>query len=624
MRRITMFVLAGAITAAAQGAKGQSAAPAQASQDPQASPAPEAAPLAPALPPPPALPPTAQAPTAQAPAAAVSPPPSAYPNSGCTPESSQPVRRRPGTPVPDRLQAAACDPTRMMTPAPETLPEPEAVDRWKVIESVGVPDNHVDPYHGNNPIKGDRPLFGQDYINVTGTANTLVEERLVPAVAAEKPAVGLVGRRQLFESETITLDMVGYQGDTIFRPPDYQIRFTPILNYANTITNGVQQPTTATTVGATALFFEKHLWDVSANYDFDSIRLGIQGMISDFRGFVLSDQPVGVRLFGTRDNDIYQYSIGWFRTLPKNVNRQNMLGAGIPANDIVMGNLIIQDLGVLGLNSEFTAIYDRNRLTGTQIQSPLAQGEVAPATFVNNVRHDFDVGYFGYSLDGHIGRWNLTSSVYELAGEEKETLFGGRNSMVQANFAAFELSRDIDWMRFRLSGLYATGDAHPFSNQSRAFDGLSESALFAGADSTFFLHQQLKLISGELDLKERDSLYTDLHGSAQPGEPNFKNPGLRLAGLGTDLDLAPQLRVSIDANHMWFDQTQTLGAVLGTPNIPRDIGTEVALDVLYRPFDSQNIILRLSGAQLMASPGARALTGGSTPFSAFANLILTY
>jgi hypothetical protein len=94
-------------------------------------------------------------------------------------------------------------------------------------------------------------------------------------------------------------------------------------------------------------------------------------------------------------------------------------------------------------------------------------------------------------------------------------------------------------------------------------------------------------------------------------------------GLGTDLDLAPQLRVSLDVNHVWLDQPETLEAVLGTV-IPRDIGTEGALDVIYRPFDSQNVILRFSGAQLLATRGARQLTGGSMPISAFANLILTY
>lgn len=541
-------------------------------------------------------------------------------NSGCPPVAPGPALRRPGEVLPERLQAVPCDPNRLPIPRTDNLPPPTPYNRWKVVEATGVPENWLDPYHGNNVIKGDRPVTGQEYVDMTATSSTQIEDRLVPAVASPS-GVGLEGRDQLFKTQTLTFDAVAYRGDTVFRPPDFQVRFTPVFNYNTTTTSGVASQVTSTTFGAQALFFEAHLRDVSAHYDFDSVRVGIQAMISDFRGFVLSDQPVGVRLFGTRDNDIYQYSLGWFRTLPKNADRQNELGEGISPNDIVMGNLIIEDAPSLGFNTELTAIYDRNRAPGTQaVSNP---GSLVPATFINDAKHDFDVGYLGYSGDGHFGRENLTFSLYEALGKEEETQFGERNSRVQASLAAAELSRDFDWIRVRASALYASGDAHPFSGTSRGFDGISESVLFAGADSSFFIHQQLKLISGELDLKERDSLYPDLRSADQSGVPNFKNPGLRLVGLGTDLDLAPQLRVSVDANHIWLDQPQTVEAVLGAP-IPRNIGTEVAVDIVWRPFDSQNIILRLSGAQLMSAPGAERLTGGKWPFSTFANLILTY
>jgi hypothetical protein len=50
----------------------------------------------------------------------------------------------------------------------------------------------------------------------------------------------------------------------------------------------------------------------------------------------------------------------------------------------------------------------------------------------------------------------------------------------------------------------------------------------------------------------------------------------------------------------------------------------VAVDAIYRPFNSQNIILRLSAARLFAAPTARQLTGGTAPFSAFGNIVVTY
>ena len=424
----------------------------------------------------------------------------------------------------------------------------------------------------------------------------------------------------MFESQTASFDAVLYRGDTVFQPPDWQFRFTPIFNYSATRTNG--QSVSTNTFGAQALFVEAHLRDVSANYDFDSVRIGIQGVDSDFRGFVLADQPVGIRFFGTRDNDIYQYNIGWFRPLPKNAARQDQFGAGIPANDILLANLYVQDLGRPGLNSEFLLIYDRNHTRGTQIVTTAPA--LSAATFNDNSQHDYDVAYLGYSVDGHLGSFNLTSSLYEILGVQQQSAFGVRGSRVQASFAAVELSRDFDWMRLRLDGLYASGDSNPLDKTSHGFDAISQSALFAGADSSFFIHQQLPLSLSQLNLKVRDSLFPDLRSSAAPGQSNYDNPGLRLFGLGADLDFAPSLRLSVDANHLWFDKTATLNAVLGRALAGNDIGTDLSFDLFYRPLDSQNVILRLTAARLLAAAATRELTGGDAPFSAFFNLILTY
>jgi hypothetical protein len=203
-------------------------------------------------------------------------------------------------------------------------------------------------------------------------------------------------------------------------------------------------------------------------------------------------------------------------------------------------------------------------------------------------------------------------------------MFGGIDTQVRAEFAAAELSRDFDWTRLRISALYASGDGQPFDGRARGFDGISQSALFAGADSSFFIHQRLPLVAEQIDLKVRDSLFPDLRSTADPGESNYQNPGLRLIGFGADFDLAPVLRMSLDVNHLWFDQTGTLATILGSANIPRNLGTDLALDLFYRPFNSQNVVVRLSAAELLATPAARPLVGGSAPFSAFGSLVLTY
>ena len=574
--------------------------------------------------------PSADDPAVAAPAAAASnvtplsaAPPT--PNSGCTDDSTQPQRRRPGHTARDHDEPD-CDPNRLPTPDTAALPAPNAQDRWRIVDQVGAPATLVNPYATNNVLKGDRPLLdrplfgGNWFFDGTATSNTLLESRRIP-VSAVAGTPFLSPREQQFDSQTTSIDAVLYRGDTIFAPPDFQFRFTPIFNYSATHTDGEQ--VSSNTFGAQALFIETHLRDVSSNYDFDSLRVGIQAVNSDFRGFVLSDQPVGIRLFGTRDNDIYQYNIGWFRPLPKNAARQDEFGAGLPANDILLANLYIQDLFRPGLTSEILFMYDRNRAPGTEIVAS-AQADNGTAMFVDGARHNYDVGYFGYSVDGHLGKWNLTGSLYEVLGLEEASEFGQSHTRVEANFAAVELSRDFDWIRLRASGLYASGDSDPFDKSAHGFDGISQSALFAGADSSFFIHQQLPLVLDQLNLKVRDSLFPDLRSTAAPGESNYENPGLRLVGLGADFDFSPAVRLSFDANHLWFDQTATLNAILGQRLAGRNIGTDLSFDLFYRPLDSQNVILRLTAARLLAARDTQPLTGGDAPFSAFFNLILTY
>ena len=110
------------------------------------------------------------------------------PNSGCTPQASEPVRQRPGEETPERLQQQAeCDPTRLPTPSASPLPGSIPVDRWRIIDKLGHPDNRLDPYATNNPLKGDRPVWGPDGFSVlTVSSNSLLELRRVPA----SPAAG--------------------------------------------------------------------------------------------------------------------------------------------------------------------------------------------------------------------------------------------------------------------------------------------------------------------------------------------------------------------------------------------------------------------------------------------------
>jgi hypothetical protein len=514
----------------------------------------------------------------------------------------------------------------MPAPPDEALPAPSAVpDRWRLVEQLGRPVTLGNPYAASNPLKGDRPTFGGDgFTNLSVTSNTLLEPRLIPSTSALQSgttpgATRTLTRDETFLSQTVSFDAAVYRGDTVFRPPDWQWRFNPAINYSSTRADGADA--SGGVFAIQGLSFEKHLRDVSSRYDFDSVRVGIQPFTSDFRGFLLSDQPLAMRFFGTRDDNIFQYNLALISRVPKDRVRLNDVGRGIPNNQIALGNLYWQDSPVSGVTSEFILALNRNRAVGPQLS--FAPDGVAAGPAVRTP-HDYDVAYLGYGLDGHFGRLNATAMVYGLAGREQRGTFVGESTQVRSLFAADELSMDFDWRRVRLSMLHASGDGNPFDRRAQGFDTLTSSAIFAGSDSSFFFHQRLALAGGIFDLKSRDGLLPSLRAAGNSGDSNFSNPGLDLLGLGLDLTLTPQLSVSLDANQLWFDKTGVLDALLNQPAIPRRLGAEATVDAIWRPFATQNVIFRLSGSQMVRGPGYRAVYGGSNPFSVFALLILNY
>jgi hypothetical protein len=531
------------------------------------------------------------------------------------------VRRRPGASAEAATPGADCPSDRLPRVTSQPMEEPAAVpDRWRLVEELGYRVDWLDSYQGYNPLKGDRPVFGDDFLSLTGVSGTLLEDRRIPsgtALGDSQPARGAT-RNQLFLNQSLSVDMVLYRGDTVFRPPDWQWRLTTVLSASSTRSGDTSK--TAYTGALQALFFEKHLRDTSVHDDFDSVRLGIQTLTSDFRGFLVSDQPMAARLFGTRDNNVFQYNLALFRSLRKNAVSLNDIGAGLPRNDVLLANLYWQDFPRAGITSEIVGAYNRNHEPGTEQVLSLAGTANGPAM---RTQHDYDVGYLGYGIDGHFGRLNATAMSYVLAGKEKHATFTGSQARVQAWFAAGELSVDFDRQRWRLSLLHASGDSNPHDRRATGFDGLTANPVFAGADSSFFIHQQLALGGAAFNLKSRNALLPTLNPASDGAQANFSNPGLSLVGLGLDWDPGPRLRLSFDANALRFDNTAALSALTLTP-VPNNFGTELAVNAFWRPFTNQNVIVRVSDAALVRGPGYRALYAGGIPYSAFVFLTLTY
>lgn len=528
-------------------------------------------------------------------------------------------------------------PSPLGAPSPDIVPVP---DRWRIVDALyGV--NLWDPYN-RNVLKGDRPVRnGDEFFSVTAISDTVLQTQRSPTPvgfqSTERPGSNDVfgnSRQEVFV-ETLLVELVYLKGNTVFRPPDYEFRLTPAFQYnrvdlEETLALNVD-PRRGTRrsdrhFGLQAAFYDYHLRDVSEHYDFDSVRVGIQPMTADFRGFLFNDVPLGVRLFGTRRNNVFQYNLGLFRRLEKDTNSGlNDLSESPRKDDVFIANLYWQDLGTLGLTSQFAFLFNRNREDGEFYFD--RNGFIArPASFGDERPRRYDVGYFGYSVDGHIDRLNISGSAYYAAGREKNGAFSSAPSDIRAAFAAAELSMDFSWVRPRLSLLYASGDSDPFDDRSEGFDAVFENPLFAGADTSYWIRQSVPLVGGgRVALSGRNGLLNSLRSSKEQGQSNFVNPGLHLVGAGVDLDLTPELRLSFNANGLWFDATEVLEVARQQPDIGRHIGTDVSAALIWRPFMTQNVVMRLSYAALLPGSGYRSLNPDQgRPHSLLANLILTY
>ena len=553
------------------------------------------------------------------------------------------VPRRPGPSEPQRYVPPPPDPSQVPPPAAvlprESLPVP---DRWRIMRGLVPGAPWFDPYN-QNPLKGDLPVVRDWFVNVGVVSDTLVEMRALPTPVGPQTALGPdsldvfgQGRQSTF-AQTLVVSLAAIKGDTTFKPPDYEVRLVPAFNFnrseveevrALRVNPGEGRTREDNHVGLQEAFVDVHLRNVSARYDFDSLRAGIQPFISDFRGFLFNDVPLGVRLFGTRDNNRWQYNLAWFRRLEKDTNSGlNDLGAAPRRDDVVVANAYRQDWPVLGFTSQALVAVNANR-EGERSFYDANGFLVRPAVQGDGRGHDYTVAYLGYSGDGHLGRWNLTATAYAALGRDERHPLPQRAQSVRAGFAAAELSRDFSWVRVRLSALLQSGDSDPFDGRATGFDAILENPQFAGADTSFWVRQAVPLVGGGgVALSGRNGVLASLRASKDQGQSNFVNPGLVLVGAGADADLSPQVRAIGNVSYLRFAATEVLGVLRNQAPPAKDIGWDVSAALQWRPFMSQNLVLNASAAALVPGKGLKQLYDQHKPgtlYSVLVNLLATF
>src|ERR1051326_4796456 len=473
-----------------------------------------------------------------------------------------------------------------------------------------------DPYN-QSWLKGDYPIIGNKvFMILSAVSSSTVELSRTPKpsdVSSARPgSAEFFGKpEQLAVNQLFQFTVEMFHGDSTFRPRDWAIKISPTFslpNYLNARENGVVNidvrrgtTRTDTQVSLEEAFAEVKLFDVNDNFDFVSARLGIQPFVSDFRGFIFSDNNLGARIFGAFENNRYQFNAAYFSMLEKDTNsglnrfdtrHQNVYIANIFRQDFIRKGYTIQ--GSFHYNDDRRSVeFDRNGF----LVRPALIGDVRP--------HAIEVGYLGVSGDGHLGRLNLSHSYYFAFGHDEHNQIAARRVQIRSNMAAAELSMDRDYLRFKGSFLWAQGDSNPTDERATGFDAIFDDPNFAGGQFSYWVRNGIRLTQTGVGLVQPNSLLPSLRSSKTQGQANFVNPGIFIYNGGVDVELTQRVKAVVNVNFLRFHRTEPLELLLFQNGIRHDIGFDYSLGVACRPFLINNFTLTFGANALQTGRGFR-------------------
>jgi len=253
----------------------------------------------------------------------------------------------------------------------------------------------------------------------------------------------------------------------------------------------------------------------------------------------------------------------------------------------------------------------------------------APAGNVINqgigpILHGIRVGYLGWLGSGHVHRVNVTHAFYQAMGEDTFNPIAGRRVTVSAQMAAAEISYDKDWMRYRVSAFYTSGDANPRNGRARGFDSIVDLTNFAGGIFSFWNREGIRLLGSGLLLTTPGSLLPSLRPSKEEGQANFVNPGIFIANAGADFEITPKLKGFANFNFLRFMRTEPLELLLFQSPIRHSIGEDAGIGVEYRPPLSENIVITGGASALQPRQGFKDIYTSRTQFSLFGSVKFTF
>src|SRR5262245_3481718 len=503
------------------------------------------------------------------------------------------------------------------------------------------PGDILDPYK-QNVLKGDYPILGQHtFLNVTAIEDLLMEARQVPTPTTPFESTGDPNSEEFFGDpdqffllNNVVLSIDLNHGDAAFKPSDWRLKITQIFNVNHLVVDELAIVNPDVRKGTARgrfdyaieeWFFETKLADIGPEFDFVSVRAGSQPFVSDFRGFVFADVNRMVRVFGNRETDRDQFNLVFVDQTEKDTN------SGLNSFDdrhqnTYIANYYHQDFIWPGYTIQFSYHFNDD---GPSFEFDKNDFLVRPAPAGVFAPHRVTAHYLGWAGDGHINKLNITHAFYWVLGKDDLNPIAGEEQNINAQMFALELSYSPDWLRFRASYLFASGDSDVRFGDHNAtgFDTIFDNPNFAGGQFSYWQRQQIGLFG--VQLVNRFSLIPDLRATKLQGQANFVNPGLQLINLGADAEVTQKLRLIGNCNFLWFNQTEVLRTFVFQNDIATRIGTDLSLGAEYRPHLNNNIIITGGASCLIPGGGFsdlyKPLVGRVDTLGAmFINGVLTY
>ena len=108
-------------------------------------------------------------------------------------------------------------------------------------------------------------------------------------------------------------------------------------------------------------------------------------------------------------------------------------------------------------------------------------------------------------------------------------------------------------------------------------------------------------------LSTRNGLLNNLRSSKEQGQSNFDNPGTLFFGVGVDMDLMPEVRLTLNANSLYMTESEIVERARLQRNVDNHLGYDLSASVIWRPLMSQNIVIRAAYATILPADGFKAL-----------------